>query len=96
MFYWWHRWRHESEFLWVAFHQVHHSPARLEILTSFYKAPYEIAADSILVALCHYTILGLDERAMAYTAAYSCYAEFIYHMNIRSPHFIGEPNENRV
>ena len=22
VFYWWHRWRHESEFLWVAFHQV--------------------------------------------------------------------------
>lgn len=26
LFYWWHRWRHESDLLWRAFHQIHHSP----------------------------------------------------------------------
>ena len=26
VFYWWHRWRHESDFLWLHFHQIHHSP----------------------------------------------------------------------
>src|SRR5262245_35602754 len=24
VYYWWHRWRHESSFLWRVFHQVHH------------------------------------------------------------------------
>lgn len=37
VFYWWHRWRHESDFLWRAFHQIHHSPQRLEVITSFYQ-----------------------------------------------------------
>jgi hypothetical protein len=39
IFYWWHRWRHESDLLWRLFHQIHHSPQRLEVITSFYKHP---------------------------------------------------------
>jgi sterol desaturase/sphingolipid hydroxylase (fatty acid hydroxylase superfamily) len=46
-FYWWHRLRHAKGF-WLTFHQVHHSPSRIEVLRSFYKHPIEIAADSIL------------------------------------------------
>jgi sterol desaturase/sphingolipid hydroxylase (fatty acid hydroxylase superfamily) len=29
VFYWWHRWRHEVDFLWRGFHQIHHSPQRI-------------------------------------------------------------------
>jgi sterol desaturase/sphingolipid hydroxylase (fatty acid hydroxylase superfamily) len=36
VYYWWHRWRHEIPFLWRWLHQVHHSPQRIEIVTSFY------------------------------------------------------------
>src|SRR5688572_30207349 len=42
VFYWWHRWRHEVDFLWRWFHQVHHSPQRIEVITSFYKHPFEL------------------------------------------------------
>ena len=35
VFYWWHRWRHEVDWLWLHFHQIHHSPQRLEVITSF-------------------------------------------------------------
>lgn len=48
VFYWWHRWRHEYDFLWLAFHQIHHSPQRLEVVTSFYKHPGEMLANSLL------------------------------------------------
>jgi hypothetical protein len=37
IYYWWHRARHEIPILWRIFHQVHHSPQRIEIVTSFYK-----------------------------------------------------------
>jgi sterol desaturase/sphingolipid hydroxylase (fatty acid hydroxylase superfamily) len=47
IFYWWHRVRHAKGF-WVVFHQIHHSPSRIEVLSSFYKHPLEIAADSII------------------------------------------------
>ncbi len=32
VFYWWHRWRHDSYTLWVVFHQLHHSASRLETI----------------------------------------------------------------
>jgi sterol desaturase/sphingolipid hydroxylase (fatty acid hydroxylase superfamily) len=36
VFYWWHRARHEVPLLWRWLHQVHHSAARIEVVTSFY------------------------------------------------------------
>jgi sterol desaturase/sphingolipid hydroxylase (fatty acid hydroxylase superfamily) len=50
VFYWWHRIRHLPGF-WVVFHQVHHSPARIEAMTAFYKHPVEILTDSALAAV---------------------------------------------
>src|SRR5216117_1333462 len=32
VYYWWHRWRHAFPFLWRWFHQVHHSPQRIEVI----------------------------------------------------------------
>ncbi len=43
-FYWWHVLRHKNGF-WLVFHQLHHSPSRIEIATSFYKHPIEILSD---------------------------------------------------
>ena len=48
VFYWWHRWRHRIDCLWLAFHQIHHSPRRIEVITSFYKHPVEMIANSII------------------------------------------------
>src|SRR5438105_1011911 len=47
LFYWWHRWRHENDLLWTVFHQIHHSPQRIEVSTSFYKHPVEMIVNSI-------------------------------------------------
>src|SRR5215831_4895923 len=57
VFYWWHRLRHANGF-WLVFHQVHHSPKRIEVLTSFYKHPIEIIADSILTGFLIYYVFG--------------------------------------
>ena len=48
VFYWWHRARHEVPLLWRWLHQVHHSAARIEVATSFYKHPVEILLNSLL------------------------------------------------
>src|SRR6266850_1102045 len=55
--YWWHVLRHKNGF-WLVFHQVHHSPSRIEIATSFYKHPLDILSDAILSALVLYPPLG--------------------------------------
>lgn len=89
VFYWWHRWRHESDVLWVGFHQIHHSPQRIEAITSFYKHPLEMTVNSVLGSLIVYTLLGLDLKAGAIYTALTALGEFFYHTSVRTPRWIG-------
>lgn len=89
IFYWWHRWRHEFDFLWVGFHQIHHSPQRLEVITSFYKHPGEMVVNSILGSLLVYTFLGLSIEAGIFYTFCTAIGEFFYHTNVKTPHWVG-------
>lgn len=89
VFYWWHRWRHEVNILWLAFHQIHHSPQRLEVITSFYKHPIEMIVNSILGSSIVYTLLGLSLEAGAIYTACTAIGEFFYHTNVKTPRWIG-------
>ncbi len=89
VFYWWHRWRHESDILWVVFHQIHHSPQRLEVITSFYKHPGEMILNSIIGSLLVYAILGLSLEAGAYYTLCTALGEFFYHTNVKTPRWVG-------
>ena len=89
VFYWWHRLRHSSVFCWRVFHQIHHSPSRIETLTSFYKHPVEIAANSILTALILYVVMGASLEAAAWYNIFAAAGEMFYHGNLKTPHWIG-------
>jgi sterol desaturase/sphingolipid hydroxylase (fatty acid hydroxylase superfamily) len=88
-YYWWHRWRHEIDFLWRWFHQVHHSPARIEIITSFYKHPFEILINSVISSAIVYLVVGLGPQAAAYAVLVTGLAELFYHWNVRTPYWLG-------
>jgi len=88
VFYWWHRLRHADGF-WLVLHQVHHSPSRIELLTSFYKHPLEIAADSILTGFLIYCVFGGSALAGAWTSFFGAVGEYFYHSNIRTPRWLG-------
>ena len=89
IFYWWHRVRHDSYPLWILFHQLHHSASRPETITSFYKHPLEIIVNSLLMGTISYMLLGLNVEAVAWTVVYSSFGEYFYHMNIKTPHWVG-------
>jgi sterol desaturase/sphingolipid hydroxylase (fatty acid hydroxylase superfamily) len=83
-FYWWHRIRHMHGF-WQVFHQVHHSPARIEAITSFYKHPVEILVDSALAAAILYLLLGASLEGALWFNFFAATGEFFYHSNFKSP-----------
>lgn len=89
IFYWWHRWRHTIPLFWLLFHQLHHSPNRIETITSFYKHPLEIVCNALLIGSVNHILLGLDLEAAAWCLLYSSLGEYFYHLNIRTPHWIG-------
>lgn len=88
VFYWWHRLRHARGF-WVVLHQIHHSPSRIEVLTSFYKHPLEIVADSALTGFLIYLVLGGTAEAGAWTSFFGAVGEYFYHTNVKTPKWVG-------
>ena len=89
VFYWWHRARHESDVLWRFFHQIHHSPQRLEVITSFYKHPIEMAVNSLIGSALVYALLGLTPEAGAVYTLCTALGEFFYHTNVTTPRWVG-------
>ena len=89
VFYWWHRLRHGSRWCWLVFHQIHHSPARIEMLTAFYKHPLEIAVNSIIASAIIYLVLGGSLQAAAWFNIFAAAGEMFYHSNLRTAHWLG-------
>jgi len=89
IFYWWHRARHESDVLWRFFHQIHHSPQRLEVITSFYKHPVEMIVNSLIGSALVYALLGLTPEAGAVYTLCTALGEFFYHTNVTTPRWVG-------
>ncbi|MDP3276609.1 MAG: sterol desaturase family protein [Deltaproteobacteria bacterium] len=86
-FYWWHRLRHANGF-WAVFHQLHHSPARIEVATSFYKHPVEIFVDAALAAVVLYPLLGVSLGGAFWNNFFAATGEYLYHGNFRSPRWL--------
>jgi sterol desaturase/sphingolipid hydroxylase (fatty acid hydroxylase superfamily) len=89
VYYWWHRARHEVPCLWRWLHQLHHSPQRLEVVTSFYKHPLELAANGVLSSAILYLIVGVGPAAASLAVLLTGLAELFYHWNVRTPHWLG-------
>lgn len=89
VYYWWHRARHEFNILWNLLHQLHHSASRLETITSYYKHPLEIFTNSLIVSGIVYTITGCNLEAAGYVNIISSVAEFFYHVNVKTPAWLG-------
>lgn len=89
VYYGWHRARHASPFLWRWFHQLHHSPQRLEVLASFYKHPLEITANGLLSSAVLYLLVGLDVGAAGTVVLITGLAELFYHWNVETPYWLG-------
>jgi len=89
IFYWWHRARHENPWLWRHIHQMHHSPQRLEIITSFYKHPTEMVLNAVITSALTYLVLGLSPAAAATTTLLTGLAELFYHWNVKTPFWVG-------
>ena len=89
VFYWWHRARHKYNVLWRCLHQIHHSASRIEVLTSFYKHPIEIASNSIIITIVLFPLLGASPEAAAWFNLFAATGEVFYHSNLKTPHWVG-------
>jgi len=87
VFYWWHRLRHKNGW-WQIFHQIHHSPSRIEVLTSFYKHPLEIFVGLIISSAIIFLLLGCSLIGGLWYNFFAATGEYFYHANIKTPKWL--------
>ncbi|OCQ22244.1 fatty acid hydroxylase [Pseudoalteromonas luteoviolacea] len=98
--YWWHRAMHKFDLLWRIFHQLHHSPRRIEALTAFYLHPFDGIAATFLNALCCYLLLGLDAYGTGVSLIIAALYNIYIHADLKTPYWLGyiiqRPEMHRV
>ncbi|VEB42880.1 Fatty acid hydroxylase superfamily [Chromobacterium violaceum] len=83
-FYWWHRATHASDLLWRLFHQLHHSPRRVEALTAFYAHPLDSAAAVLISAFSSYLVLGASPIAAAWALFFTSGFDLFLHGDMKT------------
>ncbi len=86
--YWWHRAEHRFDFLWRGFHQLHHSPQRVDLSGFVYTHPLEMPVTILLSLIVTVPVLGLDPRAAAIIGTLSALYGMIQHLNVRTPRWL--------
>jgi sterol desaturase/sphingolipid hydroxylase (fatty acid hydroxylase superfamily) len=85
----WHRSAHSFAPMWRLFHQIHHSPQRVDMSGAALFHPLETIAFLLIGALVTTLVLGLDPVAAALTGYIAAFYGYFQHMNIRTPRWLG-------
>ncbi len=85
----WHRTAHNVGFLWRGFHQMHHSPRRVDIAGSLVFHPLEMVVQVLLQLGATVIVLGIDPLAAALVGYLIAFNGFFQHWNVRTPQWLG-------
>lgn len=85
----WHRTAHRVGFLWRGFHQLHHSPRRVDIPGSVLFHPLEMLVQIALQTFVTVIVLGLTPIAAALVAYLVAFNGMFQHWNVRTPRWLG-------
>lgn len=98
--YWWHRLRHTNKALWLWFHQIHHSPNRIQALTTYYRNPLDTFVQDSLGCVFLFVIVGAGPDDLMVCATLTTTIEIYFHSNINVPlwtsYIIQSPLAHRI
>ena len=84
-----HRAAHRFGFMWRAFHQVHHSPRRVDIPGSVLFHPLEMVNQTLILLFATVIVLGLEPLAAALVGYLFAFYGYFQHWNVRTPRWLG-------
>lgn len=87
-YYWLHRLEHRFSVLWRLLHQLHHSPARVDVSGFAFGHPFDIVAAVTLNLMVLVGVLGLHPQAVALIGLYSACVALIQHVNVTTPRWM--------
>jgi sterol desaturase/sphingolipid hydroxylase (fatty acid hydroxylase superfamily) len=89
VFYGYHRAAHRFPLLWRLAHQMHHSPARVDIPGAVLFHPVEMIVQTLLQVFVLVIVLGLDPLAAAVVGYVYAFYGMFQHWNVRTPQWLG-------
>jgi len=84
-----HRAAHRVGVMWRAFHQLHHSPRRVDIPGSVLFHPLEMTIQTLLLLFVTVIVLGLAPIAAALVGYLFAFYGYFQHWNVRTPQWLG-------
>jgi sterol desaturase/sphingolipid hydroxylase (fatty acid hydroxylase superfamily) len=85
----WHRACHATPLLWRWVHQLHHSPERVVLASTYYMHPFEMLANSVLTCVVCYGLLGLTPASASLVSFALGLTSLFAHWNVRTPRWVG-------
>ncbi|PHR61243.1 MAG: fatty acid hydroxylase [Robiginitomaculum sp.] len=89
LIYVWHRTMHSQDWLWLPFHQMHHSAERVDSYGAFYYSPLDMAGFTMVGSLSLSIFAGLSAQTITLFLFVSLFLVMFQHANIRTPQWIG-------
>lgn len=87
--YWLHRAEHHYGWLWRATHQLHHSPARVDMAGAYFAHPLEVLLKVALSTVVTSFVLGLTPLAASLVNTTVAVLSLFQHWNVRTPQVLG-------
>jgi len=84
----WHRTMHKAHWLWLSFHQMHHSAERLDSYGAFYFSPLDIVGFTFIGSISA-LLIGLSPQATTLLLFASLFLGIFQHLNISTPQWLG-------
>lgn len=85
----WHRAMHGNRFLWLGFHQLHHSAERVDTFGAFYFSPLDSIGFAFVGSLGLTLLVGIEPQAITVTLLATTFLALFQHTNIRTPRWLG-------
>jgi len=85
----WHRSMHASDWLWLRFHQMHHSAERLDTFGAFWFSPLDMIGWTALFSICLTLVVGLTPEATTVVMLATTFLSTFQHSNVRTPRWLG-------
>lgn len=89
LIYIWHRLMHKTDWLWLSFHQLHHSAERHDTLGAFYFSPMDMIGFTFVGSLALALIVGISPEAISLFLYVTMFLAVFQHTNIKTPQWLG-------
>ncbi len=89
LIYIWHRSMHKNKWLWLGFHQLHHSAERIDAFGAYYFSPLDMIGFTMIGSLSLVLIVGLSPETVTVFLFITTFLAVFQHTNIRTPQWLG-------